>query len=288
MEKEPSFISTQVSAGDYYYLNLSPGKDVKAAIVCGGREQCAPDYQVDRDGFKFCSIEFVSAGKGILTLQEETYPLQPGAVFFYGPGIPHRIKTDPQAPLVKHFIDFTGQELKTLVERTRFFQRPLYATHPIKILSVFENLLQTGRTDSRHQKALCLLLLKQLILHIDDSSMPHQEVLSPAWQTYLRCRGLLEQNFRRLKNIEQAAAACRLDKAYLCRLFQRYASETPLQLLTRLKMNRAAELLSGRTMLIKQIAQESGYSDPYHFSRVFKRAYGIPPESFQQTVRRQM
>jgi AraC-like DNA-binding protein len=51
-------------------------------------------------------------------------------------------------------------------------------------------------------------------------------------------------------------------------------------------MGQAAEMLSGQNLLIKQVAEEAGYPDPYHFSRVFKRVYGIPPEAFIQTVRR--
>jgi len=51
-------------------------------------------------------------------------------------------------------------------------------------------------------------------------------------------------------------------------------------------MGRAADLLSNRNLLVKQVAEELGFSDPYHFSRVFKRVYGIPPETFSQTARR--
>lgn len=286
MNKSASFISNQVSSGEYYYLNLTPNKNLNETVVCGGREQCAPDYRIERRGFQFQSIEFVSAGKGTLTLHGKTYPLRPGTLFFYGPKIPHTIATDPEVPMVKHFVDFAGTRLTEQINGTALISIPLYTDNLFHVRSLFESLLKTGSTESRHRDELCLLILRQIILTIDETALPHQEAFSPAWQTWLRCRQYMEQNFPTLGNIEQAARDCHLDKAYLCRLFQRYANETPLQLLTRLKMGRAAEMLSGQNLLIKQVAEESGYSDPYHFSRVFKRVYGIPPEAFIQTVRR--
>jgi AraC-like DNA-binding protein len=286
MKNSASFISKQISSGEYYYLNLNPRQGAKEIVVCGGREQCAPDYRIARNSFKFYSIEFVSTGKGMLNLRGERSPLTPGTLFFYGPGIPHLIETDPDSPMLKHFIDFTGSGFLSMIKQTLLFRAPLYASNLLHTRALFEFLLQTGSTESRHRDALCVLLLKQLILHIDESALPHQEAFSPAWQTYLRCREHIEQTATTLETVEQAAKNCHLDRAYLCRLFQRYADETPLQLLTRLKMARAAELLSGGQLLIKQVADMCGYADPYHFSRVFKRVYRIPPETFIQTVRR--
>ena len=52
LDKSASFISTQVTSGEYYYLNMTPGKDAREVVVCGGREQCAPDYRIERRTFK--------------------------------------------------------------------------------------------------------------------------------------------------------------------------------------------------------------------------------------------
>lgn len=288
MNKKPvPFISTQVTSGEYYYLNLTPKKESKETVVCGGREQCSPDYRIERESFRFHSIEFVAAGKGSLTLHGATLELRPGMIYHYGPRTPHIIETDPEFPLLKHFVSFTGHELTELLKHTVFRQGiPLYASRPFRIRSIFENLITTGNTQSRNRDALCALLLRQLILMVDDTAMDAATAASPAWQTYLRCRQHVERNFLDLATVKEAARQCFVDQAYLARLFKRFAEETPLQLINRLKMNKAAELLSHREMLVKQVAEAVGFADPYHFSRVFKRVYGIPPETFTQTARR--
>ncbi len=215
------------------------------------------------------------------------YPLRPGAIYCYGPRTKHIIETDPDSPMLKHFVDFTGSALVALLKTTSFLNgRALYASRPFRIRSIFENLITTGNTESRNRDALCCLLLRQLVLYADDFTMDSAEAFSPAWQTYLRCRQHIERHYLEIFTIHEAASKCFIDQAYLSRLFKRFTDETPLQLLTRLKMSRAADLLSNRNLLVKQVAEELGFADPYHFSRVFKRVYGIPPETFSQTARR--
>ena len=283
-----NFISKQVTSGEYYYLNLTPSKDSKEVVVCGGREQCAPAYRIERNTFKFHSIEFVSSGKGMLTMDGKSYPLRPGAIYCYGPRTRHVIETDPDNPMLKHFVDFSGSALVDLLKSTDFLKgRPLFVSRPFRIRSIFENLITTGNTESRNRNALCALLLRQLILYADDTAMDPGAAFSPAWQTYLRCRQYIERNFLEIVTVADAAGACFVDQAYLSRLFKRFAEESPLQLLTRLKMGKAADLLSNRDLLVKQVAEKVGFADPYHFSRVFKRVYGIPPETFMRTARRE-
>jgi AraC-like DNA-binding protein len=281
------FISTQITSGEYYYLNLTPEKDSAEAVVCGGREQCAPSYRIERNRFKYHSIEFVSSGRGTLTLHGKTYPLRPGAIYCYGPDVKHIIETDPEAPLLKHFVDFVGDDLLALLHATALSEaHPLYVSKPFRVRSIFEALIQTGNTESRNRDALCALLLRQLILFADDFAIDQETAFSPAWQTYLRCRQHIERNFLDIESVHDAAEKCFVDQAYLSRLFKRFADETPLQLLTRLKMGKAAELLITRGLLVKQVAEEIGFPDPYHFSRVFKRVYGIPPETFIRSAQR--
>ena len=67
---------------------------------------------------------------------------------------------------------------------------------------------------------------------------------------------------------------------YLSRLFQRFAHTTPHRFLMRLKMNRATELLLDGDLLVKEVAARLEFADAFHFSRAFKRLYGLPPQRF--------
>ena len=50
---------------------------------------------------------------------------------------------------------------------------------------------------------------------------------------------------------------------------------------TQLKVRSACRLLDLSEKPIKVIALETGYSDPYYFSRVFKKAMGVSPDHYR-------
>jgi len=49
-----------------------------------------------------------------------------------------------------------------------------------------------------------------------------------------------------------------------------------------LKMSAAAVRLQREDKLVKQIAYELGFSAPFHFSRAFKKVFGLSPAAFRK------
>ena len=47
-------------------------------------------------------------------------------------------------------------------------------------------------------------------------------------------------------------------------------------------MNLATEQLHEPGTLVKQVAEQAGFSDPFHFSRAFKSVFGLSPEAFRR------
>jgi AraC-like DNA-binding protein len=57
--------------------------------------------------------------------------------------------------------------------------------------------------------------------------------------------------------------------------------QTPLQLFTSMKIQRACQLLQSKNVTIKSIAYQLGFFDQYHFSKVFKQVMGVAPKNFR-------
>jgi AraC-like DNA-binding protein len=93
--------------------------------------------------------------------------------------------------------------------------------------------------------------------------------------------GTSKKHFRRLRALDEIAAERHVNNAYLCRLFRRYQHQSPYQFLLRLKLNFAASRLQTPGILIIQIAAELGFSDPFHFSRLFRSVHGLSPAAFR-------
>jgi AraC-like DNA-binding protein len=66
--------------------------------------------------------------------------------------------------------------------------------------------------------------------------------------------------------------------------FQNEVGEAPKQYLLRYRITMAKEQLVDTSKSIKQIAYESGFSDPYYFSRLFKQYEGLSPLLFRKKL----
>ncbi len=283
LKSPPTFFSPQVLEARRFYLDLAPAASKPVAVVCGGWERCAPDYAIHRPTFPYHSIEFVIRGKGTLSLAGQDFALLPGAVFFYGPGIAQKIITDAAEPLVKYFVDFTGPRSVRLLRQCLLVPGSMVRVFaPGDIQRLFDDLILNGLSGSRFSPRICDLLLEHLILKIADGLMPQEALQTPAFATYQRCRQHIQSQHLRLRTQAQIARECHVNPAYLCRLFRRYDHHTPYQCLMRLKMNLAAERLRDPGSLVKQVAAELGFSDPFHFSRAFKSVFGLSPEAFRR------
>jgi len=251
-------------------------------VVCGGLEHCTPGYAIRRETFPFFSIEFVARGRGEVNLKARSYPLQPGRLFSYGPGIPHHITGDAADPLVKYFVDFTGTRAAALLRSCGLSPGRVSEVFPANALQpLFDELIRGGLRVRRESAELCAKLLECVALRIAGARAPLEGVETLAFTTYQQCRQHIERHSLRLRTLEQIASECHINNAYLCRLFRRYDNQSPYQYLLRLKMNFAAERLEQPGALVKQVAEESGFADPFHFSRVFTSVFGLSPTLFR-------
>jgi AraC-like DNA-binding protein len=279
----PGFFSPQVAEARRFYLDLSPSRKQRLAVVCGGVEHCQPDYLIHRATFPFYSIEYVARGRGELELKGRTHTLQPGRVFAYGPGVPHRITGSPADPLVKYFVDFAGLNALALLRAGGLGPgRVAQVSPPNGLTALFDELILSGLQVGRRSADLCASVLGCLSLKIAATKAPLEGAETLAFGTYQQCRGYIDAHFLRLRTLDQIAQECHVNNAYLCRLFRRYDQQTPYQYLLRLKINHAAAELQQPGRLVKQVAEEAGFSDPFHFSRVFKSVLGLSPDAFRK------
>ncbi|MHC4521523.1 MAG: AraC family transcriptional regulator [Planctomycetota bacterium] len=281
--KVPQFFSKQVLEAHRFYLDASGRSSGRLAVVCGGCEHCGPEYGIDRKDFPFYSIEFVARGKGTLTLSDQTVDLFPGRVFSYGPGVAHRIEMDADDPLVKYFVDFTGRRAEKLLETHGLAPGAVVqVASPDAVLHVFDDLIANGAGGGRYGPLITATLVELLILKIAEAVVVDDAYRTVAFSTYQSCREYIRSNSLELRTLEEVAEACHVDEAYLCRLFSRFDNQSPYQYLMQLKMAVAAQRLQREGVLIKEVAYELGFSDPFHFSRAFKKVFGLSPAAFRK------
>jgi two-component system response regulator YesN len=74
------------------------------------------------------------------------------------------------------------------------------------------------------------------------------------------------------------------NEVYLTSVFKSMKGISPIKYLTKVRMQKAAELMRNNPdILVKTVAEMVGYPDPLHFSRVFKDTLGVSPSDFMKS-----
>lgn len=280
--KEPDFFSKQVAQAKRFYIQKSTAKESRIKVFCGGREHTKPDFEINRADFPYYCVEFVAKGAGKVTLNNRCYDLKAGTIFCYGPGISQRISSVPDKPMIKYFVDFSGNTGKQILnQHITPLGTAIQINRPDEIALIFDHLLEHGLSDSPHKSMMCSTLLEYLLYRIAEMAAREKDSPSKAFSTYQLCREHIKEHFIVLNSLQDIAEACMLDHAYLCRLFKRFDTQSPYQYLLNLKMTYAADRFQEPGVLVKEIAHELGFNDPFHFTRVFKKVFGISPQSFK-------
>lgn len=82
--------------------------------------------------------------------------------------------------------------------------------------------------------------------------------------------------------LTEIAAQANLSPNYFSVVFSDEFGESYKDYITRLRMERAKELLLTTNLKCSEIAIQSGYNDPHYFSHVFRKNIGLPPQQFRQ------
>jgi len=100
------------------------------------------------------------------------------------------------------------------------------------------------------------------------------------------CRGrdLLAFEYQSRVRLEQAAREACLSEFHFHRLFRTTFGETPHDFLTRLRMQRARQMLASERT-VTEVCFEIGYESLGSFSSKFRAQFGRSPAQFQREVR---
>jgi AraC-like DNA-binding protein len=275
------YFSTQVMRTRRFFLPDWAERQREMTHLClvgGGCEWCAPDFVVDRRDFPFLAFEFVSRGRGTVTLANRCHEIEAGHAFFFDGNVPHVIRSATDDPLVKYFFNITGRRAVALMRELDLAAGSvLRVADAARVIALLEESIDHALRSGRFALHSASAALEHALTLCADTRQPATTRFDPAYATYLRCRGHLLRNYPVISSIEQAAKACHVSAAYFTRLFQRYDNETPLACLTRLKLSQAAIKLQQPDALVKAVAAELGYKSAAHFSRAFKAWSGRSP-----------
>lgn len=100
-----------------------------------------------------------------------------------------------------------------------------------------------------------------------------------------RCLDMLQARLAEDIGLDELAAEARLSPFHFARMFKRSIGVPPRVHLTRLRMQKACELLKYSDLSITQIALEVGYSSNQVLARVFHKHHRVTPSEYRRMTR---
>lgn len=82
--------------------------------------------------------------------------------------------------------------------------------------------------------------------------------------------------------LSKLARAAHVTTEHLCRLFRRTLKRSPLETVRLARLERAVTLMERTNLSLKQVAEATGFANPFHFSRLFRKVHGIPPRAYRR------
>ena len=280
--KQRLALEGHVTESSYFFFDTRPQSKAELAIVFGGHEKCAPDFEIKRNTFPYFVLEIPVKGRGFLTIDNTEYELKKGTIAGFTPGTKHYYRVDPDDPMEHIFVAFTGIAAKELFVACGLdTKNAMPLSKPGEMLYLAETILKKGLRKNEWTQQLCASYLHALLLEQSADLSDDETSSTLSKKTYQKCRKYIDENFYLNIAPAQVADACEVNVRYMARLFKQFGEITPHEYIMRLKLNKAASLLLMSNLKIAQIAFKVGFEDPYHFSRNFKKFHSLSPNNYR-------
>lgn len=150
--------------------------------------------------------------------------------------------------------------------------------NPEKYLKNFERLKEHYILSNNRPK--CMSILYDILSDLAADSTSCNPIVTEAVR-------FIDQNYTDSNlTVATIASNCNISEVYLRRLFKDVFQISPKQYLQDLRLRKAKQLLSEGSLSIGQVAEYSGYSSVYHFSRSFHKEVGISPSEYSSIERK--
>jgi AraC-like DNA-binding protein len=275
-------------------LYLNPNEFAKmSGLWCLrlGHNMAKSTYQVGPKRIECYSLHFVVEGQLLLQYADREAILQSGDLccFFPDESYSYRIY-DPEKTLKLIWIAFQGPQAVPLLQSLGLTQATpiLHARCSREVWTKFYALLQfvTDQPDGDQDIGFSLVLQEQLyaifaVLMKDGRARALDDakgnVANIPWLK--RSLDFMHLHYLEGISIKEIAEAAGVHRSYFSDIFKKMIGVSPNRYLYRLKMEKAAALISLGDRNITEVAYTVGYPSLYSFSRAYRNYYGHSPGS---------
>ena len=267
---------------DYYRGVCPSGLEAPRNVLLFARLDSALLHSQEHFAFQHSRFVLMAciAATGSVAVDGRWHRLSAGQALLIFPYEVHTFAEIEEAPMCWLFLTFELTE-KTPLERLRQTVTRL-SSHGLGWLRQVLDFWQKKQSDRRPVTLLTGLILDDLLTHLPRGSRKSgHPVFEPAPQLLSRIHAIAEQENPACR-IKDLALRLGISEPHLRAQFRELTNESLGSYLRKLRMTRAAALLSSSSLSVGEIAGRCGFDSLYSFSRGFRQAFGLPPTTYRQ------
>ena len=254
-----------------------------------GWERCAPLHSFGPYVRNHYLFHYVISGQGRLDATDASgvrrdYRLGPDQGFLICPGQISTYVADKDQPWKYVWLEFDGLRVPEYMESagldsSQAIYRPQSAAEGQKMRDIMLYMADHSDASPLHLTGLLFLFVDLLIR----SSSTRRALRGVQLKDFYIQEAInyMEHNYQRELSVEELADVCKLNRSYFSKLFRDSMGCPPQEFLIRLRLAKAADLMKGTGNSIGAIAARCGYPNQLHFSRAFRKRYGLSPREWR-------
>ncbi len=138
--------------------------------------------------------------------------------------------------------------------------------------------IRTHGSDEKEARHLGHLIARELHRKRLDTVDTHSDYP----EELRRMLNYVQKSFHLSPTVSELAKMIGRSRSHVLKLFSSNIGTSPKNYIVDCQLREARELLLSTTLRVAEIGQAVGLSDPYHFSKLFRRHVGIPPSEFRR------
>ncbi|MUT67695.1 AraC family transcriptional regulator [Paenibacillus sp. NEAU-GSW1] len=286
---------------EFFNKNDSKQRQMELRLRFFGSEQCAPLHSWGPGLRDIYIVHYVVNGKGQFSTGGETYQLSEGQGFLITPNTLVHYAANETDPWTYSWIGFDGLHARAFMQRAGLsVSQPVFnaakppSSPPGTGASWFDDahrLLMVANDDNAadvlHQSLLYRYIAELISCSEQSGASDAKDTKrSGSKVAYLdKAISFIENQYSQKTTVQDIAQAVGLDSTYLSALFKQHFGLSLQSFLLQFRMNRAAELLANKALTISDIARSVGYTDPFVFSKMFKKSIGSSPRAYRENLK---
>lgn len=251
----------------------------------------------------FFEITYVLKGSCTFLFEGESATLTAGDICIVSPGSSHSLPLEPDCVALATVVrrsTFDSMFANLLAQKdllSRFFRNSLYNTRranyillktgndPLVFSTIRQLTYECYQADNYANNCavnlLNLYLARALRAASNAITMYHYEGYSERDFDFALVLQYIQQNYRTV-TLSSLADTFHFSETYLSKLVTKNMNQNFTEVLRTLKMNHAMDYLMNTSMKISEISDAVGYDSVDHFSRTFRKVYGMPPLEYRK------